>query len=485
MGASTRRRVTVVLALTAFACAVTVAVAASIKVNAPRTDDSQPETFAYFEGDSGSRSGEVGACVQGDYYGGRGQVSPPDGEPIMGDDCGGREGDTTLPDAVTGCNTVEECQAELGGGGDDPAPPCDDQASCEALVRDHLPEGDGGPEPPSGTPGAPTMRDCTSASGGEATCIDIAEGTFIVGDSPAGDMQGELGLCAGGGYFYVAGVDDPKGAPGDADCPTTGDDTGGGGDPGDGGGGPAPPCTDQASCQALIEGLAPDGGGGAPTTRDCASSTGGEATCVDFGDGNFLVGDSPEDGTGELGFCTSSEQAPSGPGYYYVGGLPPDGDAGVACPAPPAATGGAPAPAEPPPPPPPSDSGTSPPPSTGPAQVSELPHVEITRDLKRVSRRGYVEIPLACRSTRTACVGELTLSATRRTRSGRRVRVLLAETTFRVAPGEKAERRTRLTSDGRELLADRGELDANARMLLRHDDGTTVQRDELVLRPAR
>jgi len=59
--------------------------------------------------------------------------------------------------------------------------------------------------------------------------------------------------------------------------------------------------------------------------RDCTSSIGGEAICFDFGDGNYLVGDAPSDGEGELGFCTSD-------GYYFVSGPTPDGGAGVECP---------------------------------------------------------------------------------------------------------------------------------------------------------
>ena len=326
MGASTRRRVTVLLALTAFACAVAVAVAASVKVNAPRSNDSDPETYVYAEGSGGASggSGQVGACVNGTYTGGSGQFPPSGGSPgklVTETPCQERTGDTTLPDAVTGCNTVEECQAEHGGGGGgggEPAPPCDGAASCEALVRDTLPEGGGGgPAPPcsddasclaliqglipdggGGAPGAPTTRDCTSASGGEATCVDFGNGTFLVGDSPQGDNQGELGVCTSSGYFYVAGPSKPAGAPG-ATCPAGGTDTGEQ-EPSDGGGDPAPP----------------EGGGGgapsAPTTRDCTSSNGGEATCVDFGAGNYLVGDSPDDGQGELGFCTASEQAPMG-----------------------------------------------------------------------------------------------------------------------------------------------------------------------------
>jgi len=533
MAPATRGRVLVFLALTVFACAVGFAVADSIKVNAPRTDDSQPETYGYVEGGTsapgGPTGGEIGACVNGEYYGGRGEYQPPatgGGEPFVGADCGGRTGDTTLPDDVTGCNTVEECQEEHGGGGGGgPAPPCNDQASCETLVMGVIPDDGGGggpalpcddpasceelvtgllappgggPAPPcsdqascqalvegvipdggGGAPGAPTMRDCAGASGGEATCFDFGDGNYLVGDSPD-DGQGELGFCTSSGYYYVAGPSNPDGNIG-ATCP------GGGApveDPGDGdgdggGGGPAPPCSDQASCQALVEGVIPAGGGGAPgapTMRDCTSSIGGEATCFDFGDGNYLVGDSPDDGQGELGFCTSS-------GYYYVSGPAPDGDAGAECPGAAPADGGGDPGGEPPPPPPSNGGGTT---TTQPrpAEQLEVPRIEITRDLRRVSRRGYVRIPLACRTVRTACVGVMRLRGTRRRRDGRRVHVLLAEARFHVGAGDTATRRIRLTRAGRLLLAAREELRANARMALRHADGTTVQRDRVVLRAA-
>jgi len=421
MAPATRGRVLVFLALTVFACAVGFAVADSIKVNAPRTDDSQPETYGYVEGGTsapgGPTGGEIGACVNGEYYGGRGEYQPPatgGGEPFVGADCGGRTGDTTLPDDVTGCNTVEECQEEHGGGGGGgPAPPCNDQASCETLVRGVIPDDGGG-----GGPALPC-------------------------DDPASCEELVTGLLA------------PPG------------------------GGPAPPCSDQASCQALVEGVIPDGGGGAPgapTMRDCAGASGGEATCFDFGDGNYLVGDSPDDGQGELGFCTSS-------GYYYVSGPAPDGDAGAECPGAAPADGGGDPGGEPPPPPPSNGGGTT---TTQPrpAEQLEVPRIEITRDLRRVSRRGYVRIPLACRTVRTACVGVMRLRGTRRRRDGRRVHVLLAEARFHVGAGDTATRRIRLTRAGRLLLAAREELRANARMALRHADGTTVQRDRVVLRAA-
>ena len=519
MAPAIRRRLVVLVALTAFVCTVAFAVADSIKVNAPRTDESQPETYAYFEGSSGAPSGptggEIGACVNGSYYGGRGAYTPPfggDGEPFVGQTpCPEKTGDTTLPDDVTGggedppvpCDSPETCRPlveELVPDGD---PPCSDPNSCEELIMGSIPGGGGGPAPPcndqasctelitglipdgGGTPGPPTMRDCTSASGGEATCFDFADGTYLVGDSPD-DSQGELGLCTSSGYFYIAGPTTPGGDAGAA-CPVDGDT--GGGDDG-GGGTPAPPCSDQASCQGLIQGLVGGGAPGAPTMRDCISASGGEATCFDFGDGNYLVGDPPDDGQGELGFCTTSEQAPAGAGYYYVAGPSPDGDAGAECPAAPPAPPAPPADAGDPAAggeaatPPPSDDGR-PPTGSRPADPVEVPRIEITRERRQVSRRGYVRLPLACRAVQTDCIGELRLAATRRTRDGRRVGVLLAEATFRVGAGDTAIRRVRLTRRARLLLAARGEFRARARMALKHAGGTAVQRDAVVLRTAR
>lgn len=92
--------------------------------------------------------------------------------------------------------------------------------------------------------------------------------------------------------------------------------------------GPAPSCGDTSSCIDRVVSLLPrvqqrplD----LPTIEECTSSIGGDALCFDFGDGNYLVGDAPTDGEGELGFCTSL-------GYYYVSGPSPQGGAGGPCP---------------------------------------------------------------------------------------------------------------------------------------------------------
>ena len=93
-------------------------------------------------------------------------------------------------------------------------------------------------------------------------------------------------------------------------------------------GNPAPPCADTDSCVGHIERIVPDVHrriADLPLIRECKSSIGGDALCFDFGGGHYLVGDSPEDGQAELGFCASS-------GYYYVSGPQLDGGSRTACP---------------------------------------------------------------------------------------------------------------------------------------------------------
>jgi hypothetical protein len=91
---------------------------------------------------------------------------------------------------------------------------------------------------------------------------------------------------------------------------------------------PAPSCGDANSCVDRVVSLIPrvrERPLDLPTIEECTSSIGGDALCFDFGDGNYLVGDAPTDGAGELGFCTSL-------GYYYVAGPSPQGGAGGPCP---------------------------------------------------------------------------------------------------------------------------------------------------------
>jgi hypothetical protein len=410
------------------------AAADSVKVQVPGT-----ATFLYMEQDG--MGGELGMCVEGRYFGG---TSDFDGWAGDEEECATRTGDTTLP-------------PEDGGGGPSPAP-CSDQASCEALIEELTGGGGGG--------GAP---------------------------APCSDMDS----CEA---FFRAMIEEALGGPGGGETPA-----------------PAPPCTDEASCRALLEGA---GGGGAPAPRECTGASGGEATCVDFGDGNFVLGDRPDDGQGELGIC-------AGGSYFYVAGpAEPTGGAGEACPAAAPAPAPEPKPApEPEPeqggggsaPPPdadsdgrpdssdrcpntvgstsdgcphndrgdsgnPGNSSTSPPPQSRPADPAERPRVDVTRRRLDVSPRGRMAVPLACQTVRTACRGVVRLTAMRRTKSGRRVRVVLARAEFLVQPGRTLERKVRLTEAGRRMLAANGRARTRARITLASASGRVVSRERVVLR---
>ena len=174
----------------------------------------------------------------------------------------------------------------VGGGDGDALPlPCTGTNSCVDRVGRLI------TNVTDTLPGLPKIRECKSSIGGQAICFDFGAGNYLVGDDPA-DGEGELGFCAGSGYYHVSG-------------PSLG-----------GGVGSACPGDRPA-----------DGGTGddAPTAHECKSLAGGEATCFDFGDGNYLVSDPYADGEGELGFCASS-------GYYYVSAPSAEGAAGARCP---------------------------------------------------------------------------------------------------------------------------------------------------------
>jgi hypothetical protein len=143
-------------------------------------------------------------------------------------------------------------------------------------------------------PHLPRLRDCTSSVGGDALCFDFGAGLYLVGDGPA-DGETELGFCTSSGYYYVSG-------------PTLG-------------GGIGAACPGERSRERERRA----GRSNPPSTYKCESLRGSEATCFDFGGGNYFVSDSSADGKGELGFCTSS-------GYYYVSAPSAKGDAGAKCP---------------------------------------------------------------------------------------------------------------------------------------------------------
>jgi hypothetical protein len=448
------------------------AAADSVKVQVPGTN-----SFLYVSQEGAG--GEFGVCLEGRYFGGTGP-SNPDGWAGDAEECATRTGDTTLPPS---------------GGGGAPAPPCDFPAGCLAAVTDQI--GGGAPAPP---------------------CTDPVECLVqVFGCDSQASCQAK--------YFPDGG--------------------GGGGAPAPPGGTPAPPCTDpaqcfaqvfgcdsQASCQAKYfpggggGGGAPAPPGGAPGSRECTSSTGGAAMCFDLGDGNFLLGDPPDDGKGELGFCTTSDQAPAGAGYYYVSGPSPDGGAGEACPGaaatpastPPPSSGGSQPQPQPQPEPdkdndgvadsgdrcptvaastsdgcPPQSSGegtsggteqttTREPAQSRPSEPAEAPRIDITRRRLGVSRRGKVAIPLKCETTRVICRGTLKLTATRRTKSGRRVRVVVARAEFLVPAGGTLNRKVRLTRAGRRLLAANRRVRTRAKFVLVSSSGKVTRRDRVTLR---
>lgn len=375
-------------------------------------------TYVYFEGDMGG-SGEFILCVNNKAVGGVWNGGT-DGDPYTGGAC----------PAVTSPQTVS--LPPSGGGGGTPEPPSGDEL----------------PEPP-----------CEFPTG----CLDQVAAAFGCASFDQSCLEQHTGGGDGGG-----------------------------------GGAPAPP-------------------EGAPAPRDCASASGGgavDATCFGTEDMYFL-GKAPGDGgAGEIGICAGEA------GYFY--GTGPDGaDGGAGGPCPTAAAA-APAPSggggsEPAPDkdgdgvadsgdrcptvaastadgcPPQSSGGTEQ--SSGGTQTtsggtqqsrsgssSELPRIDITRRRLGVSRRGKVAIPLKCQTFRAICRGTLTLTATRRTKSGRRVRVVLARAEFLVPAGGSLQRKVRLTRAGRALLATKGTLRANAKFVMASYGGKITRRDRVVLR---
>ena len=296
MRPSTRRRLIALVAVATFGLAVTFAVADNFTLIGPRTVEPTGEVSPPLE-DATSAPSDPSGDELGAYAGGLQQrldgASEPDKKRCKADkrcEKNGRGGDDEDGDETE--TVAALIPAGSGGGGDRPALPCTDTNSCvgrlEALipyVRDRVAEQ------------LPRIRECTSSIGGEATCFDFGNGNYLVGDAPQ-DGQAEIGFCTKSGYYHVS-------------APAL-----------DGGAGAA--CPDDPAGEADGEGDDP------PTARECTSSSGGQAKCFDFGDGKYIVSDPPDDGEGELGFCTGS-------GYYYVSAPSAEGGAGVECPDAPAA----------------------------------------------------------------------------------------------------------------------------------------------------
>lgn len=134
---------------------------------------------------------------------------------------------TNVVERVPGLPRLRECTSSIGG-----AATCFDFGSGNYLVGDAPTDGEAelgfctdsgyyyvaGPQLGGGVgescpddPGAvdrrdgkaPRPHDCTSSNGGDATCFDFGDGTYIVSD-PASDGEGELGFCTDSDYYYVS-----------------------------------------------------------------------------------------------------------------------------------------------------------------------------------------------------------------------------------------------------------------------------------------
>jgi hypothetical protein len=280
---SARARLVVSIALIAFGLAVTWAAADGLINNTsePRTEPSPASAADQIAGAAGESP-----TPQSDQLGAFAESSPSVGEAKERKDaawCGGNQG--CAREASGGEELAATWAPDSSGDGSAPTQSCAATQSCADRVVSLLPKANELPLD------LPTVRECTSSIGGEAMCFDFAGGNYLVGDAPD-DGEAELGFCTSSGYYYVSGPSPDGGAGGK--------------------------CPDEAGNGNGRE-------GDAPTARECTSSIGGDATCFDFGDGNYLVSDPLDDGEGELGFCTNS-------GYYFVSAPSARGEAGAKCP---------------------------------------------------------------------------------------------------------------------------------------------------------
>ena len=289
----TRSRLTVLLAIAAFAAVVAFAVADSVTfIGEPSSPGPKRNASGYIDGAAGT---PLLAPDEGEYAPFTGGLQP-------------RRAGSSKPRKAKECKAEKRCDEKKGDegaeqtvetvaatfapadSGDEGAltPPCDDADTCVGEIQQLI------PRVRERVSDLPLISECTSSIGGEALCFDFGDGNYLVGDAPD-DGEAELGFCTPAGYYYVSGPSLESGTGGA--CP---DEHGGGNGNAD--------------------------GGDAPTTRECTSASGGDATCFDFGDGSYIVSDPLADGGGELGFCTDS-------GYYYVSAPSGTGEAGAECPA--------------------------------------------------------------------------------------------------------------------------------------------------------
>jgi hypothetical protein len=287
----TRRRLTVLVAIAAFGLVVAFAVADNITRNAPPKDDSQATASGYLDGSAGAPLTAPDSSEEEPYTGGLQERLAGTSEPDKKKGCKGEkpcEKKDRDDDAEGTAETIPAAFAPASSddGGNGLTPPCTDADSCVGEIEQLI------PRVRERVSDLPLVRECTSSIGGEALCFDFGDGEYLVGDAPDEDGA-EIGFCSSSGYYYVSGPTLEGGA--GVDCPD---------EPGNSGGG---------------------NGDDAPTTRECTSSTGGQATCFDFGDGQYIVNDPFADGGGEVGFCDGSD-------YHYVSGPTGTADTGGKCP---------------------------------------------------------------------------------------------------------------------------------------------------------
>ena len=197
----TRSRLTVLVALAAFAMVVAVAVADNITRNAPPTDDSQPTASGYIDGSAGAPPAAPDSGEREPYTGGLQARLPGSSKPDKKDCKREKRCDEKKRDG-DGEQTVQTVAAAFAPASSDDGdngltPPCTDTDSCVGEIKQLI------PRVRERVSDLPLIRECTSSIGGEALCFDFGDGQYIVSD-PLADGGGEFGFCTGSGYYYVS-----------------------------------------------------------------------------------------------------------------------------------------------------------------------------------------------------------------------------------------------------------------------------------------
>jgi hypothetical protein len=285
--ATSHARLAGLVALAALGTGVTFAATGAVDVVSPRTVKPHAEVYPPLDGraEAADATQEVlgaQASSSGERAGARSKTEAAKGE-------GNAEGDDAAE--AGGEPAVLAGLIPDGSGGGELPLPCGNAGSCVDQVGHLI------PDVAVRVPDVPTLRQCTSSIGGDATCFDFGEGRYLLGDGPA-DGRTELGFCTSSGdYYNVSGPYLDGGV--DAACPGE----------------------RRRGHERRLGRRLP------PTAYDCKSLSGGNATCYDLGRGRYIVSDSLADGSGELGFCSDS-------GYYYVSAPSGKGEAGAKCPGP-------------------------------------------------------------------------------------------------------------------------------------------------------